>query len=97
MRAPHRTAEDWAKLLGTRVLSPDEFDGIAVSQDTRGWGSVVTTQLSAEPAQLEALLADVKAQRHVIAGVLPAQGNLPVRIVTREIPQPRPSYKRRRR
>ena|SRR5215472_10166403 len=97
MRAPYRTAEDWAELLGTRVLSPDEFDGIAVSQDTRGWGSVVTTQLSTELAQLEAFLADLQAHGHVIAGVLPAQGNLPIRVVTREIPRPRPSNKRRRR
>jgi hypothetical protein len=98
MRASHRTAEDWAKLLGTRVLSPDEFDGIAVSRDTRGWGSVATTQLPAtDPVQLEAFLAAVKARGHIIAGVLRAQDDQPVRIVTREIPQPRPSNQRRRR
>jgi hypothetical protein len=98
MRAPHRTAEDWAQLLGTRVLSPDEFDGIAVSRDTRGWGLVETTQLSlAGPEQVDAFLADVKARGHVIAGVLRAQGDLPIRVVTREAARSQPSIKRHRR
>jgi hypothetical protein len=98
MRAPHRTPEDWAQLLGTRVLSPDEFDGIAVSRDTRGWGLVETTQLSpAGPDQVDAFLADLKGRGHVIAGVLRAQGDLPIRVVTRESGRSQPSNKRRRR
>jgi hypothetical protein len=31
-RASPRTAEDWAELLGTGVLNPAEFDGIAISR-----------------------------------------------------------------
>jgi len=92
----YRTAEDWAHLLGSRVLTPDEFDGIAVSHDTRGWGSVETTRLSTDPAQLDRLFADLAARGHVIAGVLPAQGNLPVRIVTREAPRSPRSNRRHR-
>jgi hypothetical protein len=98
MRAPHRTAEDWAQLLGTRVLRPDEFDGIAVSRDTRGWGMVETTQLSlAGPDQVDAFLVGVKARGHVIAGVLRAQGDLPIRVVTREAAGSQLSNKRHRR
>jgi hypothetical protein len=98
MQMHHRTAEDWAERLATRVLRPDEFDGIAVSRDTRGWGSVDTTQLDlADPAELQAFLVDLRARRQLIAGVLPADEQYPVRIVVRSSEASQPPRRARRR
>jgi hypothetical protein len=82
------TAEEWAELLETRVLRPNEFDGIAVSRDTPGWSSIEAAQFSVmDRSQLDALFSELAAKRQVIAGVLPADESHPVRIVTRHLLQ----------
>jgi hypothetical protein len=80
----HRTAQDWADLLGTRVLRPEEFDGIAVGPHTPGWSSLEAGQLPAEPAKLQAFLEELTAKGQVIAGVLAPDEDHPIRIVTRQ-------------
>jgi hypothetical protein len=82
-RTAHRTAEDWAKLLGTRVLRPEEFDGIAVGPHTQGWSALEAALLPADPIKLQAFLRELTVKGQVIAGVLPADGDHPIRIVTR--------------
>lgn len=90
------SAEEWAELLETRVLSPVEFDGIAVSRDTLGWSSIEPAQFSVmDRAQLDELFTELAAKRQVIAGVLPADEQHPVRIVTRQLLQA-PQRKQRR-
>jgi hypothetical protein len=94
------SAEEWAELLETRVLRPNEFDGIAVSRDTLGWSSMEAAQFSVmDRAQLDALFTELAAKRQVIAGVLPADERHPIRIVTQEVNPShiQPSRKRGRR
>jgi hypothetical protein len=98
MQGQLTTAEYWAALLGTRVLRPDEFDGIAVSRDTPGWASIEATQLRlSDSEQINTWLTELKAKRQVIAGVLAADERHRVRIVLRQqAPQPQRSKAPRR-
>jgi hypothetical protein len=90
MVQPPLSAAELAELLGTRVLRPDEFDGIAVSRDTLGWSSIEATHLfsSSDQAQLKAWLTELDAGQQVIAGILPADEQHPIRIVTRQHSKP---------
>jgi hypothetical protein len=85
MVQPLLSVEELAELLCTRVLRPDEFDGIAVSRDTLGWSSVEASHLfsSSDQAQIRAWLNELDAGRQAIAGILPADEQHPIRIVTR--------------
>jgi hypothetical protein len=96
-RTAHRTAEDWAKLLGSRVLRPEEFDGIAVGPHTQGWSALEAGQLPAEQAKIHAFLEELTARGQVIAGVLAPDEDHPIRIVTRQKTCRSPQRKRQQR
>jgi len=93
----HRTAEEWAELLRTRILHPAEFAGIAVDPHTIGWSALPSSQLPANPAQLEAFLEQLAAKREIVAGVLAADELHPVRIVIRHEAKPAPQTRAPRR
>jgi len=84
----HRTAEELAQLLRTRVLHPAEFAGIANGPHTRGWGTLEAAQLPGDPAELEAFLEQLARKGQVVAGVLPADESHPIRIVIRHEAKP---------
>jgi hypothetical protein len=93
----HRTAQDWAELLGTRVLHRAEFEGIAVGPHTQGWSSLEAAQLPTDPARLQAFLEELAVKGQLIAGVLAADEDHPIRIVARHEARQTPQRKRQQR
>jgi hypothetical protein len=80
------SADDWAKLLKTRVLFPDEFAAIAVGPKTPGWGYLDVPTL--KHASVELLLKRLKRRDQVVVGILDQSHDHPLRIILRDSPTP---------
>jgi hypothetical protein len=93
MTQPPLSAEKLAELLGTRVLTPEQYAKLVESLGQTApvlvpVSPMAMASLSAQPEQVQTFLASVQADRQVVAGVLPADDRHPVRIVTRQRRQP---------
>jgi hypothetical protein len=93
--ATDMSVDEWAKLLETRVLRPDEFDGICVSSTTHGWGYLDTATI--DPTKLTSLLQRTRARGQVVIGILPASSDYPIRVILKGVPVSGPSAERPKR
>ena len=80
------SADDWAELLKTRVLFPDEFVAIAVGPRTPGWGYLDVPTL--KNVSVELLLKRLKRRNQVVVGILAESHDHPLRIIVRDAPPP---------
>ena len=89
------SVDEWAKLLATRVLRPDEFDGICVSSTTRGWGYLDVAMI--DPNALTSEVQRIGARGQTIVGILPASRDYPMRVVLKAVSVSETSTQRPRR
>lgn len=90
--ATDMSVDEWAELLATRVLSPDEFDGICVSSTTRGWGYLDVATI--DPNDLTSVVQRTTARGQAIVGILPASRDYPMRVILKEASVSEPSTQR---
>ena len=86
--------DEWAELLATRVLRPDEFDGICVSSTTRGWGYLDVATI--DPNDLTSVVQRTTTRGQTIVGILPATRDYPVRVILKGTSVSEPSTQRPR-
>ena len=89
------SVDEWAKLLATRVLRPDEFDGICVSSTTRGWGYLDIATI--DPNDLMVVVQRTTTRGQTIVGILPATRDYPMRVILKGTSGSKPSTQRARR
>ncbi len=89
------SVDKWAELLATKVLSPDEFDGICVSSTTRGWGYLDVATI--DPNDLTSVVQRTAARGQRIVGILPASRDYPMRVILKGTSVPELSTQQPRR
>ena len=89
------SVDEWAKLLATRVLRPDEFDGICVSSTTRGWGYLDVAMI--DPNDLTSVIQRTATRGQTIVGILPATRDYPMRVILKRASGSESSTQRPRR